>query len=119
MGESLGGPYSAVPDWPGRDASDIGHARITAFLVLDIQQSREKAEYVRNRIISQVATADPVLPEDDIVMNAYSVSIGPVTSVIEPTIDDTGEAPVAVHTADLLAAVERRIADIGTVWSGR
>ncbi|OSQ43281.1 hypothetical protein [Thalassospira sp. MCCC 1A01428] len=115
MGEVLGGPYSAVPDWPGRDASNVGHARITAFLVLDIQQSREKAEYVRDRIINQPVRAGQSGAEDDIVMNAYSVTIGPETSVIEPAIDDTGEDPVVVRTPDLLAALERRIADIDTI----
>lgn len=115
MGEVLGGPYSAVPDWPGRDASNVGHARITAFLVLDIQQSREKAEYVRDRIINQPVRVGQGGAEDDIVMNAYSVTIGPETSVIEPAIDDTGEDPIVVQTPDLLAALERRIADIDTI----
>ncbi|AUG54345.1 hypothetical protein CSC3H3_17680 [Thalassospira marina] len=112
----MGGPYAAVPDWPGRDASDVGHARITAFLVLDIQQSLEKAEAVRNCILGQAGLDDDDSDDNEIIMNAYGVSVGPVNCVIEPAFDETGEAPVSVLTTDLLAALERRIADIKRVW---
>ncbi|WP_143182026.1 hypothetical protein [Thalassospira sp. TSL5-1] len=112
MGESLGGPCVTVPDWPGRKANDGGHARITALLVLDIQQSLEKAEAVRKCILAQTQREGGDPDQREIVMNAYGVSVGPVQCVIEPAIDDTGEVAVFVKTADLQAAIERRIAEI-------
>ena len=116
MGEAVGGPYNTVPDWPGRDASNSGHARITAFLVLDIQQSREKAEAVRNCILRQIAADQGKPGENEIVMNAYIVCVGKDFSVIEPAFEETGEATIHVRTADLLAAIDQRIADIKRAW---
>ncbi|NIZ00465.1 hypothetical protein [Thalassospira lucentensis] len=112
MGESLGGPYPVVPDWPGRNAGNSAHARITALLLIDIGQSLQQAMALRDRILDQIAPRQGNPDENEIILNAYAVYLGPKTSVIEAAFDETGEAPVEVLTADLLAAIEQYIIDI-------
>ncbi|WP_339777089.1 hypothetical protein [uncultured Thalassospira sp.] len=122
MTKTVGASRSEVPDWPGRTADDAGHNRIAAFLVLDIQHSAHKANYVRDCIIDQQTRAAQAggdrkavedMPDAEIVINAYALSVGAETSVIDPVVDGTGEGALTVATKDLLAALECRIATIG------
>lgn len=97
------------PIWPGRIAGDVGHDRIAACLVLDIQNAAGWARVVLSHIDKVIAGDDS---QWDMGMNAYMLRVRAEESEILPVYEETGEVPVTVRTADLRTALLAWIARI-------
>ncbi|NIY75781.1 hypothetical protein HED22_09005 [Thalassospira sp. HF15] len=91
-----------APDWPGKVAGEVGHDRIAACLVMDIQCAAHWGVEVLSHVDH---VRQGVEASWEMAMNAYILKVGPETSDILPVYDESGESPVTVRTADLEVAL--------------